>query len=59
MSLEFQVSVPSVLTVLLPSSLVAFMNILVMVTLLEWDMKECQNWGCDQDKPLTNKFVEL
>ena len=59
MSLEFQVSVPSVFTVMLPLSLVEFIKMFVTVTLLEWDIKECQNWAWDHDSPSTSKFVEL
>ena len=56
---EFQVSVPSVLTVPFPLLLVEFMNIFDIVTLAECEIKECQNWAWDHVNPSTNRFVEL
>ena len=52
-------SVPSVFTVVFPLSLVLFIKMLVTVTLLEWEMRECQNWDWDHDSPSTSRFVEL
>lgn len=57
MFFEFQVSEPSVFTVLFELLLVLFMKIFVMVTFSLYRIAECQNWLCRQLNPSTSAFV--